>query len=180
MDNKTTIVIRAEKDGKVGFSLAEPILTRELVGIFEMCKMIAFENRIPQDKGASTVDPEEVDLRHQVVKATRNVFIKEEHISNRAKNCLLSLGVNTLEELLRCNEIFISRIRNMGKGTIAEIKNYINYKGYEIGCLEPFWVQVDGNCAKLSNNTQYTQFQSCKEANDYVNIMNESIYKKEI
>lgn len=69
---------------------------------------------------ASLLDDKEKPLKKYLFADEKDEFLKEV-LSTRAYNALLRIGITNREELLRANTSMISRARNIGKKTFAEI-----------------------------------------------------------
>ena len=55
-------------------------------------------------------------------------------LSARAEHCLQRAGVTTLRELCAMSEEELSKLRNMGKKTVEEVKAKLRKMGYELRC----------------------------------------------
>ena len=55
-------------------------------------------------------------------------------LSARAEHCLQRAGVTTIGELCTMSEEELSRLRNMGKKTVEEVKAKLRKMGYELRC----------------------------------------------
>lgn len=55
-------------------------------------------------------------------------------LSARAEHCLQRAGVTTIRELCAMSEEELSRLRNMGKKTVEEVKAKLRKMGYELRC----------------------------------------------
>ena len=55
-------------------------------------------------------------------------------LSARAEHCLQRAGVTTIGELCAMSEEELSKLRNMGKKTVEEVKAKISKLGYELRC----------------------------------------------
>lgn len=56
-------------------------------------------------------------------------------LSARAEHCLQRAGVTTIGELCAMSEEELSRLRNMGKKTVEEVKAKLRNMGYELKIL---------------------------------------------
>ena len=55
-------------------------------------------------------------------------------LSARAEHCLQRAGVTTIGKLCAMSEEELSKLRNMGKKTVEEVKAKISKLGYELRC----------------------------------------------
>lgn len=55
-------------------------------------------------------------------------------LSVRAGNCLQRAGIMTIGQLCAMSEEELSRLRNMGKKTVVEIKEKLHKIGHELSC----------------------------------------------
>ena len=55
-------------------------------------------------------------------------------LSARAEHCLQRAGVTTIGELCAMSEEELSKLRNMGKKTVEEVKAKLRKMGYELRC----------------------------------------------
>ena len=55
-------------------------------------------------------------------------------LSARAEHCLQRAGVTTIGELCAMSEEELSRLRNMGKKSVEEVKEKLSKLGYELRC----------------------------------------------
>ena len=55
-------------------------------------------------------------------------------LSARAEHCLQRAGVTTIRELCAMSEEELSKLRNMGKKTVEEVKEKLCKMGYELRC----------------------------------------------
>ena len=55
-------------------------------------------------------------------------------LSARAEHCLQRAGVTTIGELCAMSDEELSRLRNMGKKTVEEVKAKLRKMGYELRC----------------------------------------------
>ena len=55
-------------------------------------------------------------------------------LSARAEHCLQRAGVMTIRELCAMSEEELSKLRNMGKKTVEEVKAKLRKMGYELRC----------------------------------------------
>lgn len=60
------------------------------------------------------------------------VFIRDLKLSTRIKNVLIRANINTLEQLKKRSINKLRRIRNLGKGSIKEIKDLLANYGYTL------------------------------------------------
>ena len=56
-------------------------------------------------------------------------------LSARAEHCLQRAGVTTIGELCAMSEEELSKLRNMGKKTVEEVKAKLRKMGYELNIL---------------------------------------------
>jgi len=57
-------------------------------------------------------------------------------LSTRTRNALLSIGVQTLNDLIQRTERDLSRARNMGEQSLEEIKNFLSQRGLRLKDVE--------------------------------------------
>ena len=55
-------------------------------------------------------------------------------LSARAEHCLQRAGITTIGELCAMSEEELSKLRNMGKKTVEEVKAKLSKMGYELRC----------------------------------------------
>ena len=55
-------------------------------------------------------------------------------LSARAEHCLQRAGVTTIGKLCAMSEEELSKLRNMGKKTVEEVKEMLSKLGYELRC----------------------------------------------
>ena len=55
-------------------------------------------------------------------------------LSARAEHCLQRAGITTIRELCAMSEEELSRLRNMGKKSVEEVKEKLSKLGYELRC----------------------------------------------
>jgi len=55
-------------------------------------------------------------------------------LSARAEHCLQRAGITTIEELCAMSQEELSRLRNMGKKSVEEVKEKLSKLGYELRC----------------------------------------------
>ena len=55
-------------------------------------------------------------------------------LSARAEHCLQRAGITTIGELCAMSEEELSKLRNMGKKTVEEVKAKLRKMGYELRC----------------------------------------------
>lgn len=55
-------------------------------------------------------------------------------LSARAEHCLQRAGITTIGELCAMSEEELSKLRNMGKKSVEEVKEKLSKLGYELRC----------------------------------------------
>ena len=55
-------------------------------------------------------------------------------LSARAEHCLQRAGITTIGELCAMSQEELSRLRNMGKKSVEEVKEKLSKLGYELRC----------------------------------------------
>jgi len=92
-----------------------------LIGHFRM--FIDLSARVKEDRG----DEEYVEKSE--VEKVLEMPIEELELSMRSFNCLKRAGINTVGELIQKTEEEISKVRNMGKKSLEEVKNKLAEMG---------------------------------------------------
>lgn len=83
-------------------------------------------------------------LKHLDAKEAENVFspssldikLEDSSLSVRAKNCLKSVDIRTIGDLLTWSRTDILKIRNIGKRTFNEIVDFLAAYGLQLGMKE--------------------------------------------
>ena len=186
MAENFTLVIKSDNDG-VHYSIESdtPVLTRDLVGVLEMCKLMAFENKIPREtkqEQSDTLSTPQQDKR-KMIESVRKICLADEGLSNRAVNGLEHKGIITLEDLLRYTSKTLLRIRHLGKKTVKEIEQFVRQKyKYELGTLAPIWFNWDSSwdcAARLSDMTKSQRFDNEDEMEKWIAKENSLIIQRE-
>jgi DNA-directed RNA polymerase subunit alpha len=76
---------------------------------------------------------EDVERFREKRSALFDVAITDFELSVRARNCLQSMGINTLGDLLRINEEQLLAYKNFGETSLDEIKQLLTSKGLRLG-----------------------------------------------
>ncbi len=180
MTKDFTLTIRREADGvRLCIDSEEPVSTCEIVGALEMCKLMAFENRIPKEGAKPRQEPSPGETRRELLERTRKVLLADEPLSLRAKNTLEVSNIRTLEDLLRYTKPTLRRLRNVGRKTYDEIVRYVTDRGYEFGSLSPIWIEAMYGYAALSDNSAYRRFADEAEKREWISRENARIIKEE-
>ena len=66
------------------------------------------------------------------VDVTSIISIEDLDLSNRAKNTLLRAGFRTLEDVLSCSIVELSKLRNMVAKSLKEILEVVKENGYSL------------------------------------------------
>ena len=76
---------------------------------------------------------EDVERFREKRSALFDIAITDFELSVRARNCLQSMGINTLGDLLRINEEQLLAYKNFGETSLDEIKQLLTSKGLRLG-----------------------------------------------
>lgn len=74
----------------------------------------------------------EVSLQDDPTCADASIDILD--LSARAEHCLQRAGITTIGELCAMSEEELSKLRNMGKKSVEEVKEKLSKLGYELRC----------------------------------------------
>ena len=74
----------------------------------------------------------EVSLQDDPTCADASIDILD--LSARAEHCLQRVGITTIGELCAMSEEELSKLRNMGKKSVEEVKEKLSKLGYELRC----------------------------------------------
>ncbi len=83
--------------------------------------------------GQEMVIDEDVERFREKRSALFDIPIADFELSVRARNCLQSMGINTLGDLLRINEEQLLAYKNFGETSLDEIKHLLTSKGLRLG-----------------------------------------------
>ncbi len=83
--------------------------------------------------GRDMVIDEDVERFREKRSALFDIAITDFELSVRARNCLQSMGINTLGDLLRVTEEQLLAYKNFGETSLDEIKNLLTSKGLRLG-----------------------------------------------
>lgn len=103
-----------------------------------------------------------------------NRNIRNSGMSVRAINGLICSGVNTVEDLLRCEQAYVHRFRNLGSKTMKEIEGYLTSIGYGFAALPPIWIRL-GDTANFTNGRGRKVFDTDEECKAFVDTENAKI-----
>ena len=76
-------------------------------------------------------------LRAAALEAKLNMSLAELKLSVRATNCLESENINTVRDLVRCNEDELLEVRNFGETTLSEVQEKLSEMGIRLGMRVP-------------------------------------------
>lgn len=71
------------------------------------------------------------------LEAKLNMSLAELKLSVRATNCLESENINTVRDLVRCNEDELLEVRNFGETTLSEVQEKLSEMGIRLGMRVP-------------------------------------------
>lgn len=80
-----------------------------------------------------TIEEEVEDPEEEKMRTLLNTVIEELELSVRSSNCLRVAGIRTIGDLVTRSEEDISRIKNLGKKSINEIKEKLQNLGLDFG-----------------------------------------------
>ncbi len=85
------------------------------------------------EAGQDMVIDEDIERFQEKRSALFDVPIADFELSVRARNCLQSMGINTLGDLLRVTEEQLLAYKNFGETSLDEIKNLLDSKNLRLG-----------------------------------------------
>jgi DNA-directed RNA polymerase subunit alpha len=109
------LIMEVWTDGSIGPDEAIETAAGILIDHLELFK--SFTDRVKQDSQEEE-EPEEKSELDKLLEMP----VEDLELSMRAFNCLKRAGINTLGELVQKTEAEISKVRNMGKKSLAEVK----------------------------------------------------------
>ncbi len=83
--------------------------------------------------GRDMIIDEDVERFREKRSALFDIAITDFELSVRARNCLQSMGINTVGDLLRVTEEQLLAYKNFGETSLDEIKNLLTSKGLRLG-----------------------------------------------
>ena len=133
------LTLELDTDGSVNADDAVATAANILISCFENFKKIGISQ-----PGSEPVEGEEAEPAPQPQKdkvdedAIRNLLIDDLELSVRAFNCLKRAEINTIGELMDKTEDELTRVRNLGKKSVDEIKEKLaNFRGLGLHLKDP-------------------------------------------
>lgn len=133
-------------------------------------KIVAMELREGEAPKLSSQD--------ELIRKTRNVRLRDLDLTIRALNVLHAMDIDSVDKLLRCTERFLFSTRNMGRKSLYQIEECLDKMGYKLGMLPPYWVDVYGTSALMSDNS-WKRFRTTEEAEHFIETENAKIFSSE-
>ena len=117
------LILEVWTDGTIlaqdSISLASKILSEHLE-LFVNLSEKEYQQSIMKDK--------KEDTKEQVLKMT----LEDMDLSVRSYNCLKRSGINTVEDLTQYSMEDMTKVRNLGRKSLEEVKNKLKSLGYEL------------------------------------------------
>ena len=110
------------------------IIIEKLSAIAEFCEHL--EKKYEEMVAVQQQQTEQAEPKEQK-KIELDTPIRELHLQgilgSRATNCLIAVGIETVEDITRVNKLSLFKIRNFGKKTFVELDDFLYKNGYDWG-----------------------------------------------
>ncbi|GMO59313.1 MAG: DNA-directed RNA polymerase subunit alpha [Rickettsiales bacterium] len=160
VENVSYNISSARIEGKIDYDTLElRVKTKKTIDPVETISFAAKILQSQLDVVANFTDFERVEVKAPPMKELKNQVnpallkkIEDVELSVRSFNCLKTLGIVYIGDLVQRNESEMTNLPNFGKKSLTELKDNLKMFGLGLGISIPNWDEVKEEFENINNN----------------------------